>query len=151
APAPGAGASRGPLAGLTLPCLADGSPVDLGTALAGRPVLLNVWAWWCGPCAAELPAVQDFAARAGDRVTVLTVHADPDAGGALSRLTDYGVRLPGVQDADGRVAALVGAPQVLPTTILLRADGTVAAVLPQPFTTADEVATAVADGLGVRT
>lgn len=148
--APGAGTAAGPLAGVTLDCLADGRPLDLGAALAGKPAVLDVWAWWCGPCREELPAMAEYAARAGDAVTVLTVHADPQTGGGLARLADYGVRLPGVADPSGRVAALTGAPQVLPTTILVRADGTVAATLAEPFTSADDIAAAVADGLGVR-
>ncbi|MFE3293241.1 TlpA family protein disulfide reductase [Rhodococcus sp. NPDC059234] len=149
-PAPAAGTTpAGPLAGVTLECLADGRRVDLGAALAGKPALVNLWAYWCGPCARELPALDEYARRAGDTVTVLTVHQDPKEGNALSALTDYGVHLPGVQDGSGRVAAAVGAPNVLPVTVLIRADGTVAAVLPQPFDSADQIAAAVHDKLGV--
>ena len=64
-------------------------------------------------------------------------------------LADYGVHLPGVQDGSGRVQAAVGAPSVLPVTVLLRADGSVAAVLPIPFRSADEVASVVEEHLGV--
>ncbi|MFC9788077.1 TlpA family protein disulfide reductase [Rhodococcus sp. NPDC127528] len=149
-PAPATGATpAGPLAGLTLECLADGRRIDLGAALAGKPALVNLWAYWCGPCARELPALDEYTRRAGDTVTVLTVHQDPKEGNALSALTDYGVHLPGVQDGSGRVAAAVGAPNVLPVTALIRADGTVAAVLPQPFDSADQIAAAVHDKLGV--
>ncbi|WP_181762808.1 TlpA disulfide reductase family protein [Rhodococcus spelaei] len=149
-PAPAAGTTpAGPLAGITLACLADGRRIDVGAALAGRPALVNLWAYWCGPCAKELPALDEYARRAGDKVTVLTVHQDPKEGNALSALTDYGVHLPGVQDGSGRVAAAVGAPNVLPVTALIRADGTVAAVLPQPFDSADQIADMVHDKLGV--
>lgn len=147
-PAPGV-APAGPLAGLRTTCLADGSPVDLGALAAGRPTLLNLWAYWCEPCAEELPYLQQFAERAGDAVTVLTVHDDPREGSALTRLTDYGVTLPGVQDAAGAVAAAVGAPPVLPVTVLIAPDGTVARVLPQPFRSVDEIVDAVRDDLGV--
>lgn len=149
-PAPGA-AGAGPLAGIELGCLADGSRVDVGAALAGKPALVNFWAYWCGPCAKELPALDEYARRAGDAVTVLTVHQDPKEGNALAALAEYGVHLPGVQDGAGRIAAAVGAPKVLPVTALIRADGTVAAVLPQPFDSADEIAAAVSEHLGVAT
>jgi hypothetical protein len=59
------------------------------------------------------------------------------------------VRLPGVQDGDGKVRIAVGAPPVLPVSVLVRADGTVAKVLPQPFRSADEIAAAAAQYLGV--
>ncbi|MDG3009394.1 TlpA family protein disulfide reductase [Rhodococcus sp. D2-41] len=147
-PQPGVTA-QGPLAGVTLECLGDGSPVDVGAALAGRPALINIWAYWCAPCAEELPAMQEFARRAGSAVQVLTVHRDPGEANALDRLADLGVHLPGVQDGAGRVAAAVHAPSVLPVSVLLRADGSVAAVLPVPFTDADQIAAAVRDKLGV--
>ncbi|MEE2034329.1 TlpA family protein disulfide reductase [Rhodococcus chondri] len=148
-PAPTGASPAGPLTGLTLECVSDGSAVDLAAVLAGRPAVLNLWAWWCGPCAEELPVLDDYARRAGDAVTVLTVHADPNESNALGRLTDYSVRLPGVQDGSGRVQAAVGAPPVLPVTVLMRPDGSVAKVLPQPFRSADEVAAAVETHLGV--
>ena len=143
------GASTGPLTGLTLECIGDGSAVDLGQALAGRPALLNIWAYWCGPCAEELPYLQQYAQRAGDAVTVLTVHNDANEANGLTRLADYGVTLPGVQDGGGRVAAAVGAPNVLPVSVLISADGTVAKVLPQPFRSVDDIADAVRENLGV--
>lgn len=149
-PAPSsAPAADSVLAGITLECVGDGSGVDLASALAGRPALLNLWAYWCGPCAEELPYMQQFSDRAGDAVTVLTVHTDPQQASALSRLVDYSVTLPGVQDADGRVAAAVGAPAVLPVSVLIRPDGSVAKILPQPFRSVEEIAVAVEQNLGV--
>ena len=142
-------APAGPLAGLVFECVGDGSSVDLATALAGKPAVVNLWAWWCAPCAEELPILQDYAARVGEEITVVTVHTDPNESNALGRLADYGVHLPGVQDGSGRVQAAVGAPAVLPVTVLLRADGSVAAVLPIPFRSADEVASVVEEHLGV--
>ncbi|WP_024795059.1 TlpA family protein disulfide reductase [Tomitella biformata] len=139
----------GPFAGLVLECLADGSPMDLGAALAGRPAVLNLWAYWCAPCRAELPAMAEFAARAGDAVTVLTVHKDKNQDRGLAMLAELGVQLPGVDDPGAKVAAAASAPNVLPVTVLLRADGTVAKVLAVPFTNADEIADAVREYLGV--
>ncbi|PVX68044.1 UNVERIFIED_ORG: thiol-disulfide isomerase/thioredoxin [Nocardia globerula] len=137
------------LAGITLDCVADGSSVDLAAALGGKPALLNLWAYWCAPCAEELPHLQEFADRAGDSITVLTVHSDPNQENALTRLIDYSVRLPGVQDGSSKVQIAVGAPPVLPVSVLIRPDGTVAKVLPQPFRSADEIAAATAQYLGV--
>lgn len=151
-PAPVAGAARstGPLAELTLPCLGAAGTVDLGAALAGRPAVLDLWTWDCPPCAVELPAMATFARRAGPAVTVLTVHSSPASPYALARLARYGVRLPAVEDPTARVAALVGAPQVFPVTVLLRADGTVAKVLAVPYTDAGAIAADAQRYLGVR-
>ncbi len=148
-PAPG-GVGGGPLAGLTLGCLADGDPVDLAAALSGKPALLNLWAYWCGPCAQELPHLQAFADRAGAAITVLTVHSDPEEAKALSRLAGLDVHLPGVLDSDARVRTAVGAPAVLPISVLLRADGSVAEVVVRTFTGVEDIANTVERALGVR-
>ncbi|HEY5853438.1 MAG TPA: TlpA disulfide reductase family protein [Aldersonia sp.] len=148
-PVPTGAAGTGPLTDVRLGCLADGGPVDLAGALAGRPAVLNLWAYWCAPCAEELPYLQQFAVRAGDAVTVLTVHSDPSEAAALNRLTELGVHLPGVQDSDATVRATVGAPAVLPLSVLLRSDGTVAEVVVRPFTGVDDIADTVARALGV--
>lgn len=149
-PRPSGAAAAGPLAGITLDCLSDGGPVDLGAALAGRPALVNLWAYWCQPCAQELPAIQQFAARVGPAVTVLTVHSDPDEAKALARLRDLNVHLPGVQDGAARVRTAVGAPAVLPVSVLVRADGSIARVVVRPFSNAGDIAETVAADLGVR-
>jgi hypothetical protein len=59
------------------------------------------------------------------------------------RLTELGVRLPTLQDGQRLVAAALRVPNVMPATVVLRSDGTVAEVLPRSFTTADEIAAAV--------
>ncbi|MEU0542591.1 TlpA disulfide reductase family protein [Nocardia sp. NPDC005978] len=147
----GAPADAGsPLAGLTLECLADGKPMPLTTALAGKPALLNLWAYWCGPCAEELPLLQQFSDRAAGAVTVLTVHSDPGAGKALSRLIGLDNHLPGVQDPKIEVRKAIGAPAVLPISVLVRADGSVAKLVVRPFKSVDDIADTVAAELGVR-
>ncbi|GAA1092906.1 TlpA family protein disulfide reductase [Tsukamurella spumae] len=147
-PACPAGIGAAQLRSLSLSCLGDGAPVDLA-APTTRPTLINVWAWWCGPCRVELPALAEIAARAGDRLTVLGVHADPNAVAGLDLLAELKVKLPTVQDPQAVVAALLGAPRAYPVTVLLRSDGTVAGVHAQPFTSADDVAALVRTELGV--
>ncbi|BDD84530.1 membrane protein [Tsukamurella pulmonis] len=143
-----AGIGATALAGKPLTCLGDGAPVDLAAA-GGKPVLLNIWAWWCGPCRVELPVLAEVAARAGDRLGVLGVHADPNAVAGLDLLAELKVALPTVQDPQGVVATTLGAPRAYPVTVLLRADGTVAGVHAQPFTSVDEVADLLRTELGV--
>ncbi len=147
APCPVGSGGPGPAAlrDVTVQCAADGVPVDVARALAGGPVVLNLWAYWCGPCAVELPAMAEYQRRAGAAVTVVTVHQDPNAGAGLQRLAELGVRLPTFQDGDRRIAAALHVPNVMPATVVLRADGTVAAILPRAFTDADEIAAAVGE------
>lgn len=148
-PCPADGPGPGPerLRGVVVQCAADGSQVDVARALAGRTVVLNLWAYWCGPCAEELPAMQTYQRRAGDAVSVVTVHQDENETAALVRMADLGVHLPVLQDGQRLIAAALGLPNVMPTTVVLRADGSVATVLPQPFTSADEIGAAVESAL----
>lgn len=150
-PGPGAGAGPESLRGITLECAGDGVMVDVAKALAGRVVVLNLWAYWCAPCTAELPAMAEYQRRMGTAVTVLTVHQDENETAALLRLAELGVRLPTLQDGRRLIAAALRVPNVMPATVVLRADGTVADVLPRSFTSADEIAAAVGPQVGVRT
>ena len=144
-PCPTYGPGPGPvrLSGLVVECAADGADVEVARVLAGRTVVLNLWAYWCGPCADELPAMQQYQRLAGESVTVVTVHQDENETAALLRMAELGVRLPTLQDGRRSIAAALSVPNVMPATVVLRKDGSVASVLPQPFTSADGVAAAV--------
>jgi thiol-disulfide isomerase/thioredoxin len=144
------GPSPEALRDVTVECAADGSRVDVARAVAGRNVVLNLWAYWCGPCADELPAMAEYQRRMGSAVTVLTVHQDENETAGLLRLAELGVRLPTLQDGRRLVAAALKVPNVMPATVVLRSDGTVAEILPRSFTSADEIAAAVNPGMGVR-
>jgi len=144
-PCPHPGGQPGPaeLRGVTAECAADGSVVDVGPALAGHRVVLNLWAYWCGPCATELPAMAEYQRRVGAEVMVVTVHQDENETAALLRLAELGVRLPTLQDGDRRVAAALRVPNVMPATVVLNSDGSVAKTLPRAFASADEISAAV--------
>jgi thiol-disulfide isomerase/thioredoxin len=152
-PCPSQGQGPGPeaLRGITLECAGDGSAVDVARVVEGRTVVLNLWAYWCGPCADELPAMAEYQRRMGPAVTVLTVHQDENETAALTRLAELGVHLPTLQDGRRLVAAALKVPNVMPATVVLRSDGSVAEVLPRSFATADEIAAAVDPKIGQNT
>lgn len=128
APTPPAGipvATRGePIAPFGLHTLARDS-VQIPTAYAGRPLLINVWATWCGPCLKEMPELQHFAEQAGNRVQLVGIALDDvDAVRAFLKQTpvSYPILLdtPGPADAGVRLGNPKG---VLPYSILVSADG----------------------------
>ena len=142
-PRPGAQPGWTALRGVTVECAADGSVVDVGPALAGHRVVLNLWAYWCAPCATELPAMAEYQRRVGSDVMVVTVHQDENEAAALARLAELGVRLPTLQDGDRRIAAALRVPNVMPATVVLDSGGSVAQTLPRAFASADEISAAV--------
>lgn len=137
------GAGPPALHDVAVQCAADGTPVDVAQMFAGRRVVLNLWAYWCGPCRDELPALAEYQRRAGPAVTVVTVHQDDNEAAGLALLAELGVRLPTLQDPRRQVAAALRVPNVMPATVVLAPDGSVARILPQPFATVEEIAAAV--------
>ena len=142
-PRPGGQPGSAALRDVTAECAADGSVVDVGPALAGHRIVLNLWAYWCAPCAAELPAMAEYQRRVGSDVMVVTVHQDENETAGLLRLAELGVRLPTLQDGSRRIAAALRVPNVMPATVVLDSDGSVAKTLPRAFATADEIMAAV--------
>lgn len=148
----GDGSASGVLEGVSAPCMADGKTIDLGAATAGKPLVINIWAVWCGPCRRELPQFDRLATEAGERLNVVGVHAREGAQKqyfVLKFLEETGVHFPVVTDPLGDVSKAVGAPRVFPSTVMIRADGTVAAVLPRVFETYEDLTAAVREHLGV--
>ncbi|VXC01379.1 conserved hypothetical protein [Luteimonas sp. 9C] len=104
----------------------DSPVLQLPAAYAGRPVLVNLWASWCGPCIEEMPELDRFARAQGDTgVQVLGIALD-DADAVRAFLDRIPVAYPIALDAPGPADAGVrlGNPRgVLPYTVLLSPDG----------------------------
>jgi thiol-disulfide isomerase/thioredoxin len=146
-------ATAGPASGqptlpdLTLPCLGAGDAVPL-RQLAGTPTVLNLWASWCAPCRAELPAFQQAYAAAGDRLRVLGVATEDAHGPALSLAADAGVHFASVVDDTGKLRRALGR-SALPATVLVAADGRVVRVYAGPPLSYDDLRRLVRTELGV--
>ena len=110
---------------LRLPTL-DGSTVELPAAHAGKPILVNLWASWCGPCIQEMPELDRFAASQGANGTQVVGIALDDAEAVQAFLKRVPVRYTILLDEAGPRDAGVqlGNPKgVLPYTVLISADG----------------------------
>jgi len=102
-------------------------------SLRGTPVVVNLWASWCRPCADEMPALVDAAARYGDRIRFLGVDTEDQRGAARTFMDDHGVSYASLFDPDGRVHDGLGFVG-LPDTIFYAADGSIASTWSGPLT-----------------
>ncbi|MBO9718155.1 MAG: TlpA family protein disulfide reductase [Pseudoxanthomonas sp.] len=115
-----------PLPAIRLPGL-DGKFVELAAIAPGRPLLVNVWASWCGPCMEEMPELQRFARAQGEggvQVVGLALDTPEGVRDFLARVpVDYPILLdtPGPADASVWLGNTAG---LLPYTVLVDARGT---------------------------
>ena len=114
-------------AGQAMPAveLVDPQGAKLATAsLAGKPVLVNLWATWCVPCVTEMPLLDELAGELDGSVTVLTVSEDIQ--GAEKVVPFFAehkfAHLPQWMDSENALAVGYGGAG-LPLTVLYDADG----------------------------
>lgn len=66
--------------------------------LHGYPVVVNVWASWCGPCREEFPVLQQLSARYGKRVAFLGVNSEDSSAAAATFLREEPLSYPSYVD-----------------------------------------------------
>jgi cytochrome c biogenesis protein CcmG/thiol:disulfide interchange protein DsbE len=91
--------------------------------LQGKPVVLNFWASWCGPCKDEAPMLRKAVQRYGDRVQIVGVNAKDARSDALAFVSDEQLgELTHIRDETGEMYdnyGLTGQPE----TFFIDSDG----------------------------
>lgn len=111
----------------------DGEAVALDE-FAGRPVVVNFWASWCGPCRIEFPHLQEAANQYGDDVVFLAVNQQEDVETVTDYFLDLGLSMPALLDSDAQVAQDYAVGRTLPTTFFVDTAGEVSAIHRGPMT-----------------
>jgi thiol-disulfide isomerase/thioredoxin len=103
---------------------ADGAPKTLAS-YAGMGLVVNLWATWCAPCVAEMPALQEMARKlAADGIVVLPLSSDRGGAAVVRKFYDAHAitGLPILLDQKGEAGRAWGA-RGLPTTLLIDRSG----------------------------
>lgn len=133
--APVAGAQVGQPAPSFVLADLDGQPIRLAD-LAGRPVIVNFWASWCGPCFEEFPMLRTAAAEhAAERLAIVGVVYQDRSESARGFMEGLGASWPAAMDPGGRVAAAYGV-HAPPETFFIDRQGVVRARQLGPLTAA---------------
>ena len=94
-------------------------------AFRGRPLIINVWASWCGPCKAEMASFERLAWRPDSRYfAIIGVSTDDDRDRAERLLQTTNATISHFIDAGLQLERVLGASR-LPLTVLIDADGRV--------------------------
>ena len=99
--------------------------------LRGTAVVVNLWASWCPPCRAEMPALQHFyeenRARGLEVVAVNTTFQDSESD-AAAFVAEFGLTFPVALDRDG-AASRAYLLRALPTTYFIDRTGVIREVV----------------------
>jgi cytochrome c biogenesis protein CcmG/thiol:disulfide interchange protein DsbE len=123
-PSPGGGAATAlPRSASALPAVGLQQFRAMLAGLHGSPVLLNVWASWCGPCIEEAPALAALAKEYAGKVRFVGLDVEDTTSGARAFIAKYGWTFPSVSDPKGEVRNGLGL-LAQPVTVLYDANGT---------------------------
>ena len=91
----------------------------------GKPLIINVWASWCGPCRAEMGSLERLSRRFGrSKLNVIGISTDDDAGAAAAFLRQSRITFENYLDRNLLLENMLGA-STIPLTLLVDAQGRV--------------------------
>ncbi len=119
----------------------DGQTVRLADYRGKKPVLVNFWATWCGPCQIEMPHMQKAWQTVGgrDKVEMLMVDVGETPEKARDFLTRRGFTFTTVVDGDQAVTSNKYNVFGLPTTFLIDRKGVIRYMKIGPFVSEEDV------------
>ena len=106
----------------------------------GKPVVVNKWASWCGPCRLEFPLFRKQADKRKGEVVFIGVNSQDNRGDAEDFLKEEPVPFKHFEDPKLEIAASFNAVQAFPSTAFYGSSGELEFVHQGPYTTEKQLA-----------
>lgn len=101
----------------------------------GRPVIVNYWATWCGPCRIEMPHLQNtFEQHQEDNLAILALDQDETADEVKGFFDEFGLTFTPLLDEGKASSENYGVGRTLPTTFFINPEGEITAIHRGPMT-----------------
>ncbi|MFC1939864.1 TlpA family protein disulfide reductase [Chloroflexota bacterium] len=105
----------------------------------GRPVLINFWASWCGPCRAEMPYIQQvFEEWSGRGLVMLSINIGESLSTVEGFMQSYNLSFPVLLDVNESVARKYNV-RYIPTSFLIDEGGIIKSVNIGSFSSTAEI------------
>ena len=103
----------------------DGTEITFSKKI-GKPVIINFWATWCGPCKSEMPYFEEAYKKYGDKIEFMMINPTDGANDTNESvdkfLEEYGYSFPVYRDYDSDAVSVYGVT-AFPTTFLVDKNG----------------------------
>jgi cytochrome c biogenesis protein CcmG, thiol:disulfide interchange protein DsbE len=109
----------------------------------GKPIVVNKWASWCGPCRLEFPFFREQAEKRKGEVVFIGVNSQDNRGDAEEFLKEEPVPFEHFEDPKLEIAAVFNAVQAFPATAFYDAKGELAFVHQGPYTSEKQLSEAI--------
>jgi cytochrome c biogenesis protein CcmG/thiol:disulfide interchange protein DsbE len=109
----------------------------------GKPIVVNKWASWCGPCRLEFPLFRKQAEKRKGEVVFIGVNSNDNRGDAEEFLKEEPVPFKHFEDPKLEIAATFNAVQAFPSTAFYNSRGELEFVHQGPYTTEKQLSEAI--------
>lgn len=92
----------------------------------GKPVLINFWATWCGPCVGEMPAFEQLKSDYGEDIVIVAVNCGEKADAVCEFVEENAYTFDFALDEKGQISTVIYPTMSIPYTVLIDAEGNIA-------------------------
>lgn len=104
----------------------DGQKTSIKELYKDKPLYINFWASWCGPCVNEMPNIDSLAQKYGDQINFAAISVDEEPGDAKAFVQRSGFSM-SFYTGDNQLLGSAYGLSAIPVSILVDKDGNIIA------------------------